>query len=118
MSKEWTVGPVKINTDRGKGYVVPGWVNGVFGIDVRYGSFGVYALVVTHLKTGYIVSAFTDDLERVKLFADALLEHGDWDFTEIADCKPYSEPVRALRKGLTKVNANDFYFLNHAELAA
>ena len=106
---EWKVGPVLLGTDQGR-FVAPGWVNDRFGIDCRYDADGDWALVVTHLKTGFIIAALAESLETTKYFAERIGDLGDWDFNDPAEAKAYGEGVKEARSGLSSVKPSELLF--------
>lgn len=111
----WTIGPVPIATAKTR-YVTPGWVSDKFGIDCRYDDEGDWALVVTHLKTGHVVTALVESLEKAKQFADRISALGDWDFTDPSECKAYGAGVKVAREGLVRVQPGDLIFSGALEM--
>jgi hypothetical protein len=73
----WTIGAIPIATPDGK-ILIPGWENGVFGIDWRPQSPEGMAYVITHLGTGYSMFAMLADLEFVQDIADRLTSSFVW----------------------------------------
>lgn len=103
MSGEWVVGPIRTATRDGD-VIVPGWVNGRFGLDMRV-SIDDNGWGVTHLGTGMLVRVLCENLAKTKAFVAEIEKLGDWDFTDPADCKPYGPGVTEALKGLKNTSA-------------
>lgn len=80
---EWIIGAIRIDTT--EGWIrIPGWTNGLFGIDWRpCGDELGAAYVVTHTPTGWSVFAVCADLEVVQGLVDELQDRIDWSGSDI-----------------------------------
>ncbi|MGN6124169.1 MAG: hypothetical protein ACTHOJ_14590 [Sphingomonas oligoaromativorans] len=73
----WMIGSFPITCQDGPAYI-PGWTDGVFGIDWRASPHGMGAYVVTHIGTGWSVFAILRNIEEVKEIVSTLEKRFDW----------------------------------------
>lgn len=94
----WSIGPISIAT-ADRTILIPGWDNGVFGIDWRPGGEAGMAYVITHLASGWSMFAMLANLEDVQGVADRLTEQFDWPAGGLSEVRSLIDLERgALRK--------------------
>lgn len=87
MANNWEIGTINISTQDGL-CPIPGWTNGLFGIDWRPRNDEVgMAFVVTHMSTGWNLFSVLKNLEEVQAIADQLQGLIDWSGDDVKAIK-------------------------------
>jgi len=116
MAHHWTFGAVRCAHQDGNFCYLPGWTNGLFGIDWRPGAENApepMAYVLTHLATGWSICAITADLTEVIRAASEIEAAIDWTSADPGEIKVILRDaegdMRALIKRLGGHNPGLYY---------
>lgn len=94
---DWTPGVITACCIDGR-YSLPGWVNGLFGLDWALSPDDTPIWIVHHLPTGYSVMAIVGKVDEAMSLVDLLMALGDWNFTDPDDVKKMSDAVQIARQ--------------------
>ena len=109
----WTVGAIPIAGPNRTTTIVPGWVNGTFGVDalLRINEAEKSpAFAVTHLRTGGSLFATNLNLAPLMTLLDQLAAAADWAFDDPQDLP--KSAAAAARRMLDAAGPNDFFRSN------